>query len=77
MFVSNGFMSIDAARHMAPLLDAVNIDIKAFTDGFYKKLCGGRLEPVLETVRLIMKTLFHSRFGHDHYSDRAQVLLLA
>lgn len=26
---------------------------------------------------LIMKTLFHSRFGHDHYSDRAQVLLLA
>jgi serine/threonine protein kinase len=27
--------------------------------------------------RLIMKTLFHSRFGHDHYSDRAQVLLLA
>jgi len=27
--------------------------------------------------RQIMKTLFHSRFGHDHYSDRAQVLLLA
>jgi hypothetical protein len=27
--------------------------------------------------RLIMKTLFHSRFGHDHYSDRAQVLFLA
>ena len=27
--------------------------------------------------RLIMKTLFHSRFGHDHYSDRAQVLVLA
>lgn len=26
---------------------------------------------------LIMKTLFPSRFGHDHYSDRAQVLLLA
>jgi hypothetical protein len=30
-----------------------------------------------EEQRLIMKTLFHSRFGHDHYSDRAQVLLLA
>ena len=27
--------------------------------------------------RLIMKALFPSRFGHDHYSDRAQVLLLA
>jgi serine/threonine protein kinase len=30
-----------------------------------------------EEQRLIMKTLFPSRFGHDHYSDRAQVLLLA
>lgn len=53
VFVSNAFMSLDAARHIAPLLDAVNIDIKAFNDGFYKKLCGGRLEPVLETVRLM------------------------
>ncbi|MEJ2025560.1 MAG: phosphotransferase, partial [Deltaproteobacteria bacterium] len=30
-----------------------------------------------EEIRLIMKTLFPSRFGHDHYADRAQVLLLA
>ena len=53
IFVSNGYMSPEAARHIAPYLDAANIDIKAFTNDFYKKLCGGQLEPVLETIRLL------------------------
>jgi len=29
----------------------MNIDLKAFTDTFYRKICGGHLEPVLETIR--------------------------
>jgi pyruvate formate lyase activating enzyme len=33
-------------RHM----DAANVDLKAFTERFYKKVCGGHLEPVLETL---------------------------
>ncbi len=33
-------------RHM----DAANVDLKAFTERFYRKLCGGQLEPVLETL---------------------------
>jgi len=53
VFVSNGYMSPEAARHIAPYLDAANIDIKAFTDTFYKTMCGARLEPVLETIRLL------------------------
>jgi pyruvate formate lyase activating enzyme len=53
VFVSNGYMSPEAARHIAPYLDAANIDIKAFTDAFYKTMCGARLEPVLETIRLL------------------------
>jgi pyruvate formate lyase activating enzyme len=53
VFVSNGYMSPEAARHIAPYLDAANIDIKAFTDTFYKTICGARLEPVLETIRLL------------------------
>jgi len=36
-------------RHM----DAANIDLKAFTERFYRKLCGGHLEPVLETIRYL------------------------
>jgi len=37
----------------APVLDAINIDIKAFTDDFYRKICGAHLQPVLDTVRLM------------------------
>jgi pyruvate formate lyase activating enzyme len=31
-------------------MDAANVDLKAFTEGFYKTLCAGHLEPVLETL---------------------------
>lgn len=56
VFVSNGYMSAAAARRIAPLLDAVNIDLKAFTEKFYHKICGVRLKPVLKTIAL-MKSL--------------------
>ncbi len=55
VFVSNGYMSSEAAYQIAPYLDAINIDIKAFTDKFYKEICGARLKPVLETIRLMKK----------------------
>jgi len=53
VFVSNGYMSTEAAHKIAPHLDAINIDIKAFTDNFYKDVCGARLKPVLETIQLM------------------------
>jgi pyruvate formate lyase activating enzyme len=53
VFVSNGYMSSEAAYQIAPYLDAINIDIKAFTDKFYKEICGARLKPVLETIQLM------------------------
>jgi pyruvate formate lyase activating enzyme len=34
-----------------PFIDAMNIDVKSYTDDYYRKVCGGRLAPVLETVR--------------------------
>lgn len=51
IFVSNGYMSRVAAEMLAPVLTAINIDIKSFSDDFYKKICGARLQPVLDTVR--------------------------
>ncbi len=51
IFVSNGYMSAEATRQIAPHLDAINIDLKAFTDKFYKEVCGARLTPVLETIQ--------------------------
>lgn len=55
VFVSNGYISSEAAYQIAPYLDAINIDIKAFTNKFYKEICGARLKPVLETIRLMKK----------------------
>lgn len=53
VFVSNGFMTPEAIDFAKQWLDAINIDIKAFTEQFYRELCRGHLEPVLETVRYI------------------------
>lgn len=51
IFVSNGYMSREAARMLVPVLAAINIDIKAFSETFYHKVCGAKLQPVLDNVR--------------------------
>ena len=53
VFVSNGYMTEAAARQIAPVLDAINIDLKAFSDDFYQRICKARLAPVLENIRLL------------------------
>ncbi len=51
VFVTNGFMTGEAIEKIAPYLDAANVDLKSFDDGFYKKYCGGRLQPVLDSLK--------------------------
>jgi len=53
-FVSNGFMTPETVQTIAPYLDAINIDLKAFRDETYRKVCSGRLEPVLNTLELLV-----------------------
>ena len=53
VFVTNGFMTPQALEAIAPCLDAANVDLKAFSDNFYREQCGARLKPVLETIRLM------------------------
>ena len=55
VFVSNGFMSKEAIETIHPYLDACNIDLKSFRDSFYKNICGGRLNVVLDTIALMKK----------------------
>jgi pyruvate formate lyase activating enzyme len=52
--VSNGIIEGEYLEELIPDLDAVNIDIKAFTDSFYRKHTGGRLEWVLNTVERLI-----------------------
>lgn len=54
-WVTNGFMSKEALKVVGPYMDAANVDLKGFTDEFYQKNCGGRLEPVLETLKRMKK----------------------
>lgn len=51
VFVTNGYMSAEALDMAAPYLDAANVDLKAFSDGFYHTYCGAHLEPVKATLR--------------------------
>jgi len=53
IFVSNGYMTEEVTRHLAPVLDGINIDIKAFTEKFYRQVCKAKLKPVLDSVRLM------------------------
>jgi len=55
IWVSNGFMTEKALNLIAPYLDAINIDLKSFSEDFYQKTCKGRLEPVKENIKRIWK----------------------
>jgi len=55
VWVTNGFLSPEAFDLIAPYLDAANVDLKGFSDEFYQKICGGKLKPVLETLKRMKK----------------------
>jgi len=59
VYVSNGYIQEEPFREISPFLDAINVDIKAFTDDFYKKVCKAHLEPVLNTCILAKKLGVH------------------
>ncbi len=52
-FVTNGFFTEETIRALAPILRAANVDIKAFRDETYRKVCGAALQPVLDSIRLM------------------------
>ncbi len=51
VFVTSGFESREALEKIHPFIDAMNVDLKSFRNDFYQKICGGRLQPVLENIR--------------------------
>ncbi|MBN2016480.1 AmmeMemoRadiSam system radical SAM enzyme [Candidatus Dojkabacteria bacterium] len=55
VYVSNGYASHDAIDKITPYLDAINIDLKSFSDDFYKKTCKARLQPVLDNIKYYHK----------------------
>lgn len=53
VFVTNGFMTGEALKMIRPYLDAANVDLKYFRDDSYRTVCGGSLEPVKDSIRLM------------------------
>jgi len=59
IYVTNGYITPEALRRMAPYLDAFRVDLKSFSEDFYRKICGARLAPVLESTKLAKELGMH------------------
>jgi pyruvate formate lyase activating enzyme len=52
IWVTAAYINPEPLRRLAPVMDAANIDIKAFSESFYRDICGGSLKPVLAATEL-------------------------
>jgi pyruvate formate lyase activating enzyme len=53
--VTNGYIEPGPAADFFGHVDAANVDLKAFTDDFYHRVCGGHLQPVLDTIEYLCR----------------------
>jgi len=51
IYVTNGYMTEEMLEAFVPYMDAANVDLKAWSDEFYRKYCGARLAPVLDSLK--------------------------
>lgn len=52
VLVTNGFINERPLKELLPYIDAMNIDLKSFSDSFYYNICGGDIEPVKKTIAI-------------------------
>lgn len=57
--VSNGYINKEPLLEFCKYLDAVNIDLKSFNDLTYRKICSAKLEPVLNTLKILKENKIH------------------
>lgn len=55
ILVTNGFVNKEPLEKILPFIDAMNIDLKGFTQKYYNEICGAKIEPVLETIKIASK----------------------
>ena len=54
--VSNGYINEEPLRELLKYIDAIKIDLKGFNEEFYQRIVGGRLAPVLESLKIIKQS---------------------
>ena len=57
--VSNGFINPEPLKELCAAVDAIKVDLKGYDEGFYREVCGGELQPVLEAIRTIYESGIH------------------
>lgn len=58
VLITNGYINPEPLKELLPYIDAMNIDLKAFSNDYYQKVCKASLEPVLETIKLAHANCF-------------------
>ena len=59
ILISCGFMNEEPLKEMCEVLDAIKIDLKGFSENFYRKVCSAELQPVLRSIKQISKSKTH------------------
>jgi len=60
IWVTNGYMTTETLELIAPYLDATNVDFKGVNHGVYEKYCGGKADPITETLKYLNKAGIHT-----------------
>lgn len=81
VLVTNGYLSEEAFSLLAPHLGAIRVDLKAFSEEFYRKVCGAKLAPVLATILRAQEYGVHLELvtlvvpGYNDSADEISALL--
>jgi pyruvate formate lyase activating enzyme len=59
VLISCGFMNEAPLAEMCTVLDAIKIDLKGYSDDFYRSVCGAQLRPVLRSIKQVAKSRVH------------------
>jgi len=59
ILVTNGYFTKESFDYLSKYIDAMNIDLKSFSEKTYLEYCGAKLKPVLETIKLAHKKKIH------------------
>ena len=70
--VTAGYMCPEPRAEFFRHMDAANVDLKAFTEDFYRKVCGAELAPVLETLVYLKRETSVWLRDHDAADPRAR-----
>lgn len=64
VMVTNGFITPEPLRDLIPFMDAFNVDLKGFSDSFYRSFTSSKLEPVLDSLKTIREEGRHLEVTH-------------